>query len=176
MTDDKPNKQPPALGPNALRHAQYERAHLFCIVPNETTFEQVMTPSFWRHHVALLSGGPTARPFARIEVMRADGTMDLDLRVMSTGPGMAVMRVLRKFVSDENLGKPPKGVNAGDEKLDFPDGYKGSHAPNARPPGWQVRLNPSGEVLASGLPSKAAAVAKAWDHLKAANTPVLETT
>lgn len=156
--------RPPALGANQLQGAAYARGEYFAIVSNETTFETVMTPGYWQNHIKLLA----AKPFPRIEVLRQDGTMDLTLRCIHTAPGMAVMRVIHKFVSDENIGKPAAGAPvAGDESLTFPDGYKCAFVPNS---GWLVRLA-NGEVLTSKLPSKKAAYDAAVKHAAVASVP-----
>ncbi len=165
--------RPPALGSMGLRSAPHERAHFFAVVPSNTTFEQVMTPNYWQNHVAALRGGATVRPFALVEVVREDGTMDLLLRVIDCKPGMVTMRCLTKYVSDENMGKPAKGApQPGDESLKLPDGYKWAHVPNGASRGHMIRL-PSGDVLVQGKATKADAVAAAWDHFNVASTPAL---
>lgn len=170
-TDKKPARILP-LGANALRSAPHERAHFFAVVPSETTFDQVMTPGFWGNHVPALSGGATRRPWALVEVVREDGTMDLLLRVIQVKPGMVIMRAIFKYVSDENIGKPAKGApQPGDDDLVFPDGYKGAHVPRGEVTGWMVRL-PNGEVLVKGQPSKKAAVEYAKKHAAEALAPV----
>jgi hypothetical protein len=156
----------PALKPIALRRADLERASYLAVVPNETTFEDVMRPSFWQHHVAALGGGPNGRPFARVEVVREDGTMDLDLRVLQAKTGMVRMLCLRKHLDDSALAARPAkdAADAEDRKLELPDGYKWAHVPNGQNRGHMIRLAETGEVLAQGLPSKAAAVAVAMRH------------
>lgn len=169
------NKRPPrirSLDPVRLRRADLERPHHVAIVPSDTTFDEVMTPAYWQHHVATLS----SRPFGRIEVVREDGTMDLDLRVVKASAGMVLMRCLRKFVDDSNLSKAaaPEAENA-EPMPDLPDGYKWAHVPNGANRGHMVRL-PNGEVLVQGKATKREAVLAAIAHNAVASTPATETT
>lgn len=163
-------KRPPALGANALRRADLERGSFFCVVPNETTFEQVMTPAFWQHHAGALGLAPGARPYAKVEVMRQDGTMDLELRVTRVQAGAVHMRCLRKHVDDSNLDRPADGNVEEKGDLTMPDGYKAAHTPNGATPGWLVRL-PNGDVLAKGLASKVIAAAAARKHFAETSAP-----
>lgn len=165
MSKPEPNRTP-ALRPNALRRADLERASYLAIVPNETTFEDVMRPSFWQHHVAALGGGPNGRPFSRVEVVREDGTMDLDLRVLQAKTGMVRMLCLRKHLDDSNLTTRPAKAAAekADAALELPEGYKWAHVPQGAKRGHMVRLAATGEVLADSLPTKAAAIAIAVRH------------
>lgn len=174
---DKPTtpsipKRPPALQPVALKRADLERGNYIAIVPSTTTFDDVMTPAFWQHHVRALGD----RPFARVEVVREDGTMDLDLRVLKAAPGMVVMRCLRKHLDDSNIATAAAD-KADDPAVDLslPDGYKWAHVPKGQNAGHMIRL-PTGDVLVQGLPSKAAACARAREHFALASRPATEVT
>lgn len=160
-------KRAPALPANALKGAATERGHFFCIVPNETTLEEICTPAYWQHHIGALSGGQTHRPFARIEVVRVDGSLDVDLRVVSTAPGMAVVRVLRAFVDNRDLNLAD--TDKGDETLVLPEGYKTVQIPAGEKKGWRVTM-PNGEELASKIVKRRDAVAIAIAHHAKANT------
>ena len=162
---DKP-KRAPALGANALKRSDYERGNYFCVVANDVTLDDILRPAFWQHHWNVLNGGQTPRPFARVEVVRQDGTLDVDLRVVRVSPGMVVMRALRTYVDDSNLTKPTPDIEIEAPNLSTPDGYKVQFIPNA---GWQVRLGDT--IIGSRLPSKGAAAAHARAHDAIANTP-----
>lgn len=168
-------KRPATLKPNALRRADLERGSYIAIVPSSTTFDDVMTPAFWANHVATLSGGQFPRPFARVEVVREDGTMDLDLRVIQTKPGMVLMRCLRRYeagVADVAKGK--KAAPSGElTKADLPTGYKWAHTPNGDRPGHLIRLESTGEILVAGLPTMHEAVLAAINHAKVATAPAV---
>lgn len=160
---------PPSLPANALRSAVYEQLSYVATVPADTTFDRVMTPSYWQNWIRELS----SRPFARIWVQRSDGTMFLELICLSAKPGMAQMLCKWKYVNDENLTRPPTdGTAPGDQALELPAGYKWAHVPNGADKGHMVRL-PNGDVLVKGLPSKLAAVARAVEHFRVANTPTI---
>lgn len=163
-------KRPPALLPNALKRADLERGDFLAIVPSNITYEQVMTPAYWSNHVQALAH----RPFARVEVVREDGSMDLDLRVIGTKPGMVMMRCLRKFIDNADLGTGlGDGSQPGDEGLDPPDGYKWGFVPRGAERGHMIRL-PNGDVLVKGLMTKRAAIDAARTHAAVANTPASE--
>lgn len=156
-----------ALRADALKPTTYARAQLFCLVSNETTFEEVMTPSYWQNHVSTF----IRHPHSLVEVVREDSTMDLLLRAVSAKPGMVVMRCLLKFVSNENLGKvDADAVGGRGAPIELPEGYKWTHVPRGDNRGHMIRL-PNSEVLVQGMPSKQAAADKAWEHFRAANTP-----
>lgn len=161
---DKP-KRAPALGANALKRADYERGAYFAVVGNEVTLDDITRPAFWQHHWNILNGGQTPRPFARIEVVRQDGTLDVDLRVLRVAPGLVVVRVLRSFVDNSNLVKPTETANDNAD-LTIPDGYKVAFVPNA---GWLVKFGDT--TIARALASKGAAAAYARQHDTVANTP-----
>lgn len=157
----------PALKPNQLQVAAHARAHLIAIVSNETTYEEVMTPAYWQNHVPVLG----QKPFALVEVIREDGSMDLTLRCLSVKPGMALMRCLRKFVV-EGKGKKADaaGLDAADTSIELPPGYKHAHVPNGAERGHMIRL-PNGEVLVRGGTTKKAVAERAWAHYNEANKP-----
>jgi hypothetical protein len=163
-------KRPPSLKPNGLKRADLERGNFIAIVPSDTRFEDVMRPNFWQHVIPSLSGGPTPRPFCRVEVVREDGTMDLELRVISTGPGMAVMRCLRRFEDNRDLdiGHAPAGADEVVSDLVMPEGYKWGYIPRGENMGHLVRL-PTGDVLAQKLTSKRAAIERAIAHFQMAS-------
>lgn len=179
MTDDIAPKKLIPLKQHALKFADTTRGLYIAIVPNDTTFEDVMTPGFWANHVA--ANGPlSALPFARVEVVREDGTMDLDLRVISTAPGMAKMRCLRKIVDDTNLGTARAQAEAAarptpdelPEELQAPEGYKIGHAPNGAQKGYWVQMKSNSQMLGKGYGDRATAVAVAKKHKLEAETSV----
>lgn len=176
MTDDPKPKRAPVLGANALQRADIVRGNFIAIVPSDTTFEQVMTPAYWANHVAALGMAAGARPFARIEVIREDGTMDLELRVLGVKPGMVRVNCLRKWINNENLtGKADESDKTPAADLSLPDGYKWAFVPQGGNKGHLVRL-PTGEILVQGLPSKAVAAKAARDHYAEANAAPADST
>ena len=151
-----------------LLHAQHARNEFFVIVPSDTTIEEVLTPGYWANHVAALS----TRPFARVEVVREDGTMDLDLRCIEVKPGLAKMRVIHKFVDDKNL---PRLAEAAAEsasghdpvvaaQAEMPEGYKVGFIPNGPKRGFWVKLQSTGETLKDAIGDKGVAIKFANDH------------
>lgn len=161
-------KQPPALRANALKRADIERGSFFATVPNDTTLEDILRPNFWQHHIVSLSGGPTPRPFARIEVVREDGSLDVDLRVVSTGPGMAVVRPLRVYRDDRDINLGTEFADADDVDLELPPGYKTTNIPAGDKKGWRVTM-PNGDELAARIPKRRDAVRLAMDHFAKAS-------
>lgn len=178
MTETAPAQSRPArlptLNENLLKSAMHERGHFFVIVPSDTSFEQVMTPSYWANVVRPLAGGAQARPFAIVEVVREDGTMDLTLRVIEAKPGMVKFRVINKYISDENIGKTRKGdAGADDDSIVMPPNYKWAHVPRGANRGHMVRIEATGEILAQGLGSKLEAAQRARAHAAEANKPTV---
>lgn len=151
------------LGANALVAAAHARGEYIIIVSNETTYEDVMRPGYWANHVAVFQ----TRPFARVEVVRQDGSMDLDLRCIEVKPGMVKMRCLRKFEGTQVEVSVPTPSRS-DEPA--PAGYKIMHLPNGAERGYAVQLvSTAGQAgpptyLKKGLPDRAAAIAFAKAH------------
>lgn len=154
-----------------LQMAEHARNSWFVVVPNDTTKDDVLTPAYWQNQVRELM----ARPFARIEVVREDGTMDLDLRCIDAKPGYAKMRVLREFVDDRNLIAAKKAAEAvaGDAEAlaaEVPEGYKLGHLPTGANRGHWVKLTATGETIRGGFPDRASALAFANAHKREAET------
>jgi hypothetical protein len=156
--------RPAVASVNELKRADFEIGNYLIWVPNHRTFDEVMTPGFWAQCTGMMRQG------YRVQVMRLDLTLDLELRVIEVKPGLVKMRVLRKYVSDENL-RGAKGAQASkaaddeaDQALAMPDGYKYVHIPRGAEAGHAVQLKSTGEWLKKGLGSKAAAVAAANAH------------
>lgn len=162
------------LGVIDLKNAYHARGDFFVTVPNDMSFEDVMRPVFWANHVQTF----LKSPFARVEVLRADGTMDLTLRVVEVKPGMVKMRILHKYLDDSNLetaiaetAAAPAKVEA-DMALVMPAGYKHVHIPRGAQAGHAVQLLSNGTWLFKGLSTKAEAVAKAKAHKLEAETVI----
>lgn len=174
MTEPTPEKpaRPYVIGMNALQDAATARGNYLVRVPNDKTREDVLRPSAWANMVPLLS----RLPHARIEVVREDGTLDMDLRVLECSPGMVRMLVLREYVNNSNLeaakAEANKPAEAPTVDLVAPDGYKIVHLPAAVERGWAIQLVSTGEWLEKKIPDKGLAVAKAKAHkLKAEAIP-----
>lgn len=156
--------RPPALTANALQSAAYARGSYLAIVPNHITLDDVLTPAYWQHHVPALSG----KPFPVIEVIREDGTLEVWLRVMSTKPGMAVVRPIFPAIVvgvDGARLKAAEAAKASEGAVVLPPGYKHAHVPQGANRGHMLRL-PNGAVLTQGEATKKAAANKGWMHYR----------
>lgn len=159
------------LPPNALRSADFARGDWFVALPNDVTFEQIMTPAFWaNHHTSL-------KLFNRIMVVREDATFSGDFIVTLSAVGMVVLRPMYPPHDDTTNIKAAAAaaakVEEGGDESEPPEGYLVKH--NEAVQGYYVKLKGSGEVITGGQKgiSKADALKIAWKHSKAANTPRL---
>ena len=141
---------PGNLLPTRLQTATgFAHGEYFVVALPGTTIEQVANPDFWLHVASRL------RPFDRIEVVAADGSFDMDLRVTATDPRghYAEVRVLRVW--------PENGLSAAGNvpplrAMASPDN-DGFVIEEDRVHGWRVLR--SGDLIAKNLPDKAAAEA-----------------
>lgn len=158
----KPAPRPRALAANALDRADLARPNLHAKVANDVLPEDVLRPAFWINHIPTLA----KFPFAEITVVREDGSMILKLMCMEAKPGLAMMHVLYRYVSNENLPHIEDGV----VKLELPDGYKVVNIAQGENKGWQVKIGVNGDVIASKLSTRNQAVMFAIQHASASAT------
>lgn len=153
--------------------AEYARPYFHTEVDNDCTLDDLLRPAFWGNHVGT-SG--TLKKNALIDVVRADSTLDVQLRCVEVGPGFAVMRVLREWedpAAAAALAATREAVddaNAAEPVLQAPDDYKITHIPRGAQAGFGVLYTPTGLKLATGLKLKADAIKVAIDHSKKAGT------
>jgi hypothetical protein len=163
------------LPPGKLFDATFSRSHYFTTVANDVTLEEIMTPGFWRDHQ------PSMKVNTVIEIVRADGTLDLTARVIQSVPGMVKLRPLFPPINDERNIKASRRAAAkdaaegeADETNEVPDGYKVKYTPAS---GYFVLLtgaNGTVSNLTQGQKdlSKPDAIKIAIAHHKQATTPV----
>lgn len=147
--------------------AEYARGYFHVPVPNDTRYEDILRPGFWANHVGRL------KPGALVDVVSEDLQLDIQLRVIRVDPGMVMMRVRHGYESEarrEEMAAPAKPVEPrkAEPMPKVPDGYKVGHT---KADGHYVKLAVTGKLVASKLPSNAAAVRAAIAHHTVANTP-----
>jgi hypothetical protein len=148
------------LSASALNHtADYARDSYHVEVDNDVTLDDILRPAFWAHHISKL------RKNALIDVVRADGSLDVQLRVVEVGIGYAKMRA--RFVWED--GEVAAARQAVDDAVEahnsidvaVPSEYKIGH--NVKT-GFSVTLVSTGAVVAKGLKLRGEAVAAAKAH------------
>lgn len=93
----------PALSPNLLKLAEYERNVFVIAIPPGVPLKSVLRPDFWTHVAKQL------KPYARIECRAQDNKWIADLMVASVGNQMATMWLLN-YVDLEAQGKDDEPV------------------------------------------------------------------
>lgn len=155
--------------------ASYARPYFHTEVDNDCTLDDLLRPAFWGHHVGTTG---TLKKNALIDVVRADGTLDVQLRCVEVGPGFAVMRVLRSWEDAEaaaarNLvAQSIDNANAAEPVEQAPEDYKITYIPKGAQSGYGVTYLPTSAKLVQGLKLKADAIKAAIDHAKKAGTYV----
>lgn len=139
------------LLPRDIRRSEVEITSWFLRVVPGVTPRHVVDPEFWAHLAGKL------RVDHRIEVVAADGSFDADLRVVAvdTRGEWAQIRVLRMTLAE------PADLPA--DQWPDKDGYRIEFSG----PQKHRIISPTNEVVASGFPDEAAAVA-ALAKIKAA--------
>lgn len=135
---------PTHLMPVILRSVEYERAYYFWIAPSGVALTDVLDPNFWAN-VA-----PRLKLYDRIEVVAADRSFDVDLRVVAIDPRgyWAAVHMLR---GPEDVAPVPAPAQAAPDS----SGYM---IENDAVQGWRI-LN-GRDLIAHGLASEDAAKAK----------------
>jgi hypothetical protein len=171
MSDTKLNiARPKTLGQNKLQADRLARPDMFAVIPNEVTFEDLMTPAFWANHVAQF----TRHPYGEVTCIREDGSLIVKLIAMQASPGMVRMHCLYAHESGANLLEGQKA--ALDDKLEVPDGYKPFNIAQGENKGWSVRLQSTGEVIIARKPTRREAILAAQAHAALANSPIKSVT
>lgn len=140
------------------------------LVENDITLEDILTPVFWSAYTR------TLRPLSLINVVRKDGTLDVELRVLSVEPGAVAMRLRDgPFVDNVNLTSlGGKGAATAEDatQLTMPEGYKAQFWPNLN--GWMCN-EPSGQSITNGAKglTKQQVTEMAIAHHARATTPAL---
>ena len=130
--------------------AEYTRTLRHLNLDPQFTLDDVLTPSFWAHHAPKLTRGDV------IDVLAADDSFDVTLRVTGVGRGFATMRVLRKWVNENAV--------PAQEEEPVPENYRVKWAgPSAKY--RVVMINPN-MIVSEGHEDKATAIAKAAEHAK----------
>ena len=130
--------------------AEYTRSLRHLNLDPQFTLEDVLTPSFWAHHAPKFTRGDV------IDVLAADDSFDVTLRVTGVGRGFATMRVLRKWVNETAL--------AVKDEAPIPENYNVKWAgPSAKY--RVVMLNPN-MIVSENHEDKASAIKAAIDHAK----------
>lgn len=158
----------------ALKTEAAARFSMFATVANDTTKEDVLRPGFWQVHWQELA----RLPFARVTVVREDGTMYLELLCVEAKAGLAKMRVIFEHVDNSNLPRLAEAKdmekNRGDAlqqmQEQMPEGYKISHVTAGKDRGFWVTHKQSGQKLNSkAFTDFAVAKRFADDHKAEAN-------
>lgn len=148
------------LAPTAMPHggaADYSRTYRQVIVPATATVEDVLRPSFWANHVALLQKNDL------IDILSEDGGLDMQVRVVGKGIGMVHLRTIRMWTRDEVVSRTSEAAASDDE---VPAGYVVSFAPKQL---WRVATKNPSEIISKDHPSKSAAIEAAFNHARLAN-------
>lgn len=148
------------LSATALNHtADYSRDSYHVEVDNDVTLEDILRPAFWAHHI------PRLRKNALIDIVRLDGSMDVQLRVIEVGIGYARMRP-RLVWEDETVAAARAQTDTviaehNAIEASVPPEYKVSH--NIKT-GFTVTFVPTGAAISKGHKLRGEAVASARAH------------
>lgn len=137
----------PALRPSALQFAESAVRHWFIVVEPGYSVDDVLAPEFYAHVTRERgSGGRTLSVNDKIDLVAADGSFDITVRVLSVQQGRAVVR-LSPFVGGDEAGSGETAPMAG-----FVAKWRG-------PKGlWSVIDQTSNRTVAERLPTKEAAL------------------
>ncbi len=150
--------------PGQLRSAPHERGDWYVTVPNNTTLDMIKAPGLWAHHAN------TLKPGARIEVVREDFSLDVELRVIKSEAGLVYVRVVREYVDDSDITAAAAASGAsGTEELKIPEGYKIGFAPRGDNRGHFVHHQATGVALIRKLNTRREAIAFARKHFTESN-------
>lgn len=157
------------LPPNAFRNtAEYARPYFHAEVDNDCTLDDLLRPAFWGNHVA----NGTLKKNALIDIVRADGTLDVQLRCVEVGPAYAIMRPRMLWEDAEAAAARAaaaaslEAVNAQPIEELAPEGYKITYTPRGAEAGYGVLYVETDTKVAKSLKLKADAVKAAIEHAK----------
>lgn len=148
------------LPANAMSQAaEFSRRSYHVVVDNDVTLDDIMKPAFWAHHI------PKLEKHALIDVVRNDGSLDVQLRVIETGIGFASMRPLRvwedgEVAADRAASEAAIGAHNSAETA-IPPEFKITH--NVKT-GFTVTLAATGAVISKGHKLRGEAVASAKSY------------
>lgn len=144
------------LHASALRAngADYQRTYHQIKVDHETTLEDILRPGFWAHHTNVL------RVDDLIDILSADGGMDVQVRVIGKGIGMVNVRPLRVWLRQQEAAASDEP-----ELTEVPEGYTVSFAPTQR---WRAMTNDPHMIVSKDHKSRSDAIRAAIDHAQKA--------
>lgn len=142
------------------RSADFARTYHHVVVDPSATLEDILRPSFWAHHTSRI------RAHDMIDVLTADGGIDVSLRAMNVAIGMVEMRALRVWVRDDVKEAGNDAGEVSEEMPPVPEGYKVNHAPKT---GWRVLMEDPAMELSRNHRSRREATLAAIAHAAKAN-------
>lgn len=154
------NKKSKVLGPTELNSngGDFHRTYHHLVVDPSVTVDDVMVPKFWAHHVANLKINDL------IDIVAADDSWDVQLRVVEKGIGYVKMRPRMVWMREEtNARTPDQPAN----EPDMPEGYKVTFSPNKQVL-WQATTIDPHAVVSKGHKSRVEAINAAIAHARKA--------
>jgi len=147
--------------------AEHERGYFHIEVDADVSVADILTPAFWGHHAQRM------KPGSLVDIVRRDGTLDMQIRVVETGKGFAKVRQLRLW-EDEQAAAQIAEANAIKAEINdddaatatLPDVYKITYQPKGKTPGFSVIYKPTDAKIAEGIALKPDAVRRALAHAK----------
>ena len=132
------------------RSADYNRTYYHLTVsPDVSVKDDILRPGFWAHHAQNLQVNDL------IDIVSADGGLDMQVRVTGKGIGMVQMRVLRLWQREEQAQKPEE------TDIEVPAGYKVNFAPKTL---WRVMTEEPAMEISRNHKSKNEATSAAIIH------------
>lgn len=154
------NKKSKVLGPTELNSngGDFHRTYHHLVVDPSVTVDDVMVPKFWAHHVANLKINDL------IDIVAADDSWDVQLRVVEKGIGYVKMRPRMVWMREETKARTPDQPA---NEPDMPEGYKVTFSPNKQVL-WQVTTIDPHAVVSKGHKSRVEAINAAIAHARKA--------
>jgi len=160
--------------------ASQARQEWHALLDPDTLPTDVLKPVFWVHVMSRL------KPMAVVDLVTPDGTLDMQVRVISIANG--IVNVRPRFIREDKEARAevyarredpstrPDPLNGFAEQTEVreytPDGYKVGWNPGSKT--WYVQLKATGLKLAENIPEKGKALAYAVAHAKASGVDVDE--
>jgi hypothetical protein len=148
--------------------AEFDRSHFHLVIPAGMGFtaDDLTNPHFWQHHAAKMS------VYDMVDAVAADGSFDVQMRVIKKDVGKVFMRVLRRWedpalvaslaaeaeaaaAAKADAPEKPPGV------YDVPEGYRLKKGPRGA---WRVHRAHDNAVLYTGTPDYVNALEWARKH------------
>ena len=145
--------------------ADYERQAFHVVVEDHVTLEDIVRPAFWAHHAAKV------KKLALIDVVRADMTLDVQLRVIDVGVGYIKVRPLRIYEDKQAVKERKAAQDAGQDAdeaaaaIKLPEEYKITATGKG---GFTVTYLPNDAKIATGKRTRLEAIAVVKDHAEKA--------